>query len=195
MRNRKKIILIGAEGKNETEKRYFTVFNQKQNTYRILFAKGNNTDPEAVLRDLLNNACQEEINVDNGDVLVCLIDVDFKNGREKQLRAMLKKSRKSNVCVYVSNPTFEIWYLLHFRYSTRQYSSNEELIKELNTYIPNYQKSLDIFETIFSKMDFAIKNAKKLEQYHAQNGVTDSLAKLHSTDIYKLVERIQERNV
>lgn len=48
-RKPKKIILIGTEGSNQTEKKYFTAFNQTQSEYKINVAKGNNTDPEGVM--------------------------------------------------------------------------------------------------------------------------------------------------
>lgn len=89
-RKPKKIILIGTEGNNQTEKNYFTAFNQTQSEYKINVAKGNNTDPEGVIRDLLKTAKQEELDLKQGDILACFIDVDFKQGREKELRAAIK---------------------------------------------------------------------------------------------------------
>lgn len=79
-RKPKKIILIGTEGSNQTEKNYFTTFNQTQSEYKINVAKGNNTDPEGVIRDLLKTAKQEELDLKQGDILACFIDVDFKHG-------------------------------------------------------------------------------------------------------------------
>lgn len=79
-RKPKKIILIGTEGNNQTEKNYFTTFKQTQSEYKINVAKGNNTDPEGVIRDLLKTAKQEELDLKQGDILACFIDVDFKHG-------------------------------------------------------------------------------------------------------------------
>lgn len=36
-RKPKKIILIGTEGNNQTEKNYFTAFNQTQSEYKIIY--------------------------------------------------------------------------------------------------------------------------------------------------------------
>lgn len=52
----------------------------------------------------------------------------------------MKLARQNNISVFLSNPCFEIWYLLHFRYSTKLYGSNEEVIKELGSYISDYSK-------------------------------------------------------
>lgn len=181
LRKPKKIILIGTEGSNQIEKNYFTAFNQTQSEYKINVAKGNNTDPEGVIRDLLKTAKQEELDLKQGDILACFIDVDFKRCREKELRAAIKLAKQNNVSLYLSNPCFEIWYLLHFRYSTKPYCSNDEAIKELNNYISDYSKSKDVFELI-------VGNSKKLEDYHLSNGTIDRIKKIPYTDVYKIVE-------
>lgn len=192
-RKTKKIILIGAEGKNQTERKYFKAFNQVQSEYKIMAGKGNNTDPVGVVEDLLKSAKQEELDLKDGDMLACFIDVDFKNGRDQELRAAMKLARQNNISVFLSNPCFEIWYLLHFRYSTKLYGSNEEVIKELGCYISDYSKSKDVYNLIENKIDQALLNTKRLESYHLENGTNDRLKKLPSTEAYKLIEMILEK--
>lgn len=92
-------------------------------------------------------------------------------------------AKQNNVSLYLSNPCFEIWYLLHFRYSTKPYCSNDEAIKELNNYISDYSKSKDVFELI-------VGNSKKLEDYHLSNGTIDRIKKIPYTDVYKIVEML-----
>lgn len=192
-RKTKKIILVGAEGKNQTERKYFKAFNQVQSEYKIMAGKGNNTDPVGVVEDLLKSAKQEELDLKDGDMLACFIDVDFKNGRDQELRAAMKLARQNNISVFLSNPCFEIWYLLHFRYSTKLYGSNEEVIKELSSYISDYSKSKDVYDVIENKIDQALLNTKRLESYHLENGTNDRLKKLPSTEAYKLIEMILEK--
>lgn len=192
-RKTKKIILVGAEGKNQTERKYFKAFNQVQSEYKIMAGKGNNTDPVGVVEDLLKSAKQEELDLKDGDMLACFIDVDFKNGRDQELRAAMKLARQNNISVFLSNPCFEIWYLLHFRYSTKLYGSNEEVIKELGSYISDYSKSKDVYDVIENKIDQALLNTKRLESYHLENGTNDRLKKLPSTEAYKLIEMILEK--
>lgn len=192
-RKAKKIILIGAEGKNQTERKYFKAFNQVQSEYKIMAGKGNNTDPVGVVEDLLKSAKQEELDLKDGDMLACFIDVDFKKGRDQELRAAMKLARQNNISVFLSNPCFEIWYLLHFRYSTKLYGSNEEVIKELGSYISDYSKSKDVYDVIENKIDQALLNTKRLESYHLENGTNDRLKKLPSTEAYKLIEMILEK--
>lgn len=82
LRKPKKIILIGTEGSNQIEKNYFTAFNQTQSEYKINVAKGNNTDPEGVFRDLLKTAKQEELDLKQGDMLVLLMLISNKVGKK-----------------------------------------------------------------------------------------------------------------
>ncbi len=44
-RKRKQVMLIAAEGKNKTEKLYFTSFQDQHGKYSIRFATGLETDP------------------------------------------------------------------------------------------------------------------------------------------------------
>lgn len=43
VKERKRIILIAVEGKNKTEKTYFSNYDDGNKDYRIIFAKGNYT--------------------------------------------------------------------------------------------------------------------------------------------------------
>ncbi|MCF0238755.1 MAG: hypothetical protein HUK24_09155, partial [Sphaerochaetaceae bacterium] len=51
LRKTKKIILITTEGNNQTETNYFKKF--ESDTYRIVFARGNETDPVNMIKNLL----------------------------------------------------------------------------------------------------------------------------------------------
>ena len=82
LRKPKKIILIGTEGSNQIEKNYFTAFNQTQSEYKINVAKGNNTDPEGVFRDLLKTAKQEDLDLKQGDMLVLLMLISNEVGKK-----------------------------------------------------------------------------------------------------------------
>ena len=103
---------------------------------------------------------------------------------------IIREAEAEGVSVGWSNPCFEIWYLLHFRYSTKSYCSNDEVIKELSAYIQDYSKSKDVFELIIGKLETAFKNAKKLEDYHFENGTLDAIKKIPSTEVYKIVDKI-----
>ena len=76
-----------------------------------------------------------------------------------------------------SNPTFEIWFLLHFRYTSKYYADGKEVISDLKKYIPDYEKNKDAFLLCEDRMAEALKNAVKLnkqkEQEKYRNPMTD----------------------
>ncbi len=65
----------------------------------------------------------------------------------------------------VSNPSFEIWLLLHFKYTTKHCADGNAVINELKRYIPDYEKNRDCFLACADRIQEAISNSAKLEQY------------------------------
>lgn len=90
----------------------------------------------------------------------------------------------------VSIPCFEIWLLLHFGYTTRQYGASggnspcDNVIRDLNVHIAGYAKgNAGIFEATRDRINDAIKNAKLLD-VHCDSAQTDD----PSTKVHCLVE-------
>lgn len=189
-RKRKNIILLGSEGKNETERRYFNGFKSKLNHYIIMHTSGNNTDPLGVINNTVDEVNYQELDFENGDLAYVLLDCDINKGvtNEKKLISSLKKAKKNKLIPILSTPAFELWYLLHYRFTSKSFNSNQELISALREYIPTYNKSSDVFHTLFPKTGDAITNAIKLTKYQKENN--SELSQLHktNTDVFQLVE-------
>lgn len=131
-RERKKLILIGTEGRNKTETNYFKNFNKTQNKYVVHFAKGDATDPLGIVNNTYSSVKSENLNLKDGDLAYCFIDFDVnKKNQENIVKQAMEKARSKDIQMLISNPTFEVWYLLHFRYSTKMYNSNLEVVQEL----------------------------------------------------------------
>lgn len=101
---------------------------------------------------------------------------------------MKGRRRKSLVRLGSYKPTTFRQWVVDFRYSTKPYCSNDEAIRDLNSYISDYSKSKDVFELIVGNSKQAIENSKKLEDYHLSNGTIDRIKKNPHTDVYKIVE-------
>ena len=189
-RRRKNIILIGAEGKNKTEKNYFTDLSKDKNKdYVIHYAKGNYTDPCGIVNGIIQSIKQEELDFDNGDYAFYIFDTDVNKNKQKEIDIAIKKAKENHIEIIISNPCFEVWFLQHFRYSTKSYLSNEEVLKELNKYIENYDKSKSYYDLLKDKKDIALFNSIKLAKHHEElDCKQDSLSKNPSTDVYKIVE-------
>lgn len=190
-RQRKSIFVIATEGKNKTEKLYFKQFNSDR--MQLRFAKGNATDPIKLISELKDECKEIDFSKDLGDKAYCVIDSDFSKSKDKQIFEADNVASKNNIEVIVSSPCFEIWYLCHFVFSAKQYSSYEELLKELKKYIPDYTKSKDgIYQQLKLQQEQAIENAKKLEKANLQNGKKRHTVEfMPSTEVYKIVEAVK----
>jgi len=184
----KRMIVTGLEGKNVTEKQYLNHFNSLSSKYRIIFSKGNSSDPVGVVVDTINSLKSYDFDFELGDKAFCLIDTDYGRDREKSLIDAIDLAKKNNIDVLLTNPTFEIWFLLHFKYSTRQYSSNEDVIAELRRYIPNYEKNLDVFSNMSNLLNVAMENSMKLEDYHDRNGSITIMERCPSSKVFELIK-------
>ena len=191
-RNRRKMILIGAEGKNETEVTYFKEFNRKQKTYTIKAAKGNSTDPKGIVEDTVNSVIHEELDFAEGDMAFCVFDTDTNLSKQSQIDEAIRLADRNGVEVVLSIPCFEIWFLQHFENSTGQLTSNGA-IERLLKYIPDYQKSANVFYKLEPHMDVAIRNAKNLEKHHSNIGNHPRNIECNpSTEVYRLVEILKD---
>lgn len=191
-RKRKSIILISTEGKNKTEETYFNNF-KKNKKYSIVYTKGNYTDPVNMVNSLQKEIKERDLQKRYGDSAYCVFDTDVDSSRQSKVDTALSKVQNKNSIIELipSNPCFEIWYKAHFTNSSKSYSNNTELLKDLNKFIPNYQKNMDVYPILFNKINTAINNAISLEQYHLKSniGIYDIKAN-PSTQVYKIVKKL-----
>ena len=115
------------------------------------------------------------------DLIVCLFDMDrlLRNPTEMQLyqRAKKKYSAKKyadSVMFVETNPCTEFWFLLHFLPNVvcRHYENCEQLLPELQKYMPGYEKTKRYFKrtnlykylTENGDLERAMANSEKLCQ-------------------------------
>lgn len=191
-KKRKKLILIGCEGKNKTEKNYFKEFNQRQKKYTIQSAKGNRTDPRGIVEDTISSIEKEELQLEDGDLAFCLFDSDTDIKKQSQIEQAIYLAGQYGVEILLSVLCFEVWFLQHFQYSTGQLSGNQAITK-LKRFIPEYEKNQNIFSKLEAYTEIAVENAKRLEKYHDDIGVQcRSIERNPSTEVYKLVEILKK---
>ena len=122
----------------------------------------------------------------------CVFDRD----RHTTYHAALDKIRRTRlgkrtkIFAISSVPCFEFWLLLHFIYTTKPFDAPpgdsicSRVTEELKKYLPEYQKGdHDVFDRIQNKLDNAITNARRVEQFH-QTSATDN----PSTMVHSLLE-------
>ena len=159
-RNKKNKIIIAVEGKNKTEKIYFDNFDDGKKNYSITIARGNDTDPIKLVRNLEKEMRKREISLKNGDKVFCVFDVDIDYKKNKVIEEAKEFASKNGIQIITSTPCIELWFLLHYDYTTAPLTNNE-VMKRLKKYYPKYEKNINIYMDINSKTSKAIENASK----------------------------------
>lgn len=188
-------ILLVCEGK--TEFNYFCSLIKfyKLNTANIFLIEPSGSAPINVV----NSAIEYAENNSGIDHVMCIFDRDehstYQKALDKIKNCKLKPKAKSEPKFYAitSTPCFEIWLLLHFIFTTKEFcktgnqSASENLARCLRKYIPEYGKNIDdLFCRLGDKrLQIAIVHSKKLA---AHNKKTNS--ENPETNIYELVERL-----
>lgn len=169
IRKTKPIILIIAEGKNVTETNYFKSFQSQYANFNIrLLSVGHETDPKNMLEKIEEYWQKQELSAENGDVAFVVLDLDCDEKKANLIKRLASKSVNSRFIV--SNPCFEVWFLLHYKYSTHSYLTGSELISDLKAFIPDYDKTMDVSSLLYSNIDIAILNAYKLKNHYDSLG-------------------------
>lgn len=189
-RKRKPVMLITAEGRNKTEKQYFNSFQNQYGKYSIRFATGLETDPIGMLKAMENVWKKNELSEKDGDKAYIVLDMDCKPKKIQLVKELQKKSK--NIRFIVSNPCIEVWFILHFIYTTHQFKDSKEPKKELAKYIPGYEESMDISAILRPMLNDAEKHLEQLRGYYETLGVAWGDAKCNPmTDIVEVLEELE----
>ena len=187
-RNRKRIILIAAEGINMTESKYLRGFDDV--SFKLSFVTDKSTDPVNLMKSLIKTAEENNLSAELKDLAFCLVDADVNPKKDRQIRQADKLAADSKIAsLIVSNPCFEIWFLCHHDYSSHQYYSSNEVISALKKIYPDYNKNDErMYSKTIDKVQKAIENAKRLEQEALSSGKTLHTHQFQpSTEAYKVV--------
>jgi len=188
-RERRRYLLIAAEGRNKTERLYIESLIKNQKVYAVHFTAGSETDAPQLVQSAIH-ARERMPDWSEGDAVFVLSDMDTEEYKKAKAEEAIRIADKSEIELLLSTPCFEIWYLLHFRYSTRQYSSSAEAVDELRKYVKDYQKNSDIAEMLKPLQAEAIARAKKAEKYHETAG-RKRWERNSGTEVYHLVELLK----
>lgn len=187
-RKSKRVILIACEGSNKTEKNYFSSFSGRTKDYVIKLVPGNETDPLNLVRQTISSIKDNGLDLKDDDRAFCVFDTDTNSSKNSQIKEAIDLAQDSNIIVITSSPCIELWFLLHFKY-TSAYMRNEDVINELKRVYPKYEKNCNIYNSIYGQTDEAIKNAKRLEKNQIDNGkILQTVEGNPYTEVYKIIE-------
>ena len=188
-RKRKPVMFLSLEGNNKTEKLYLKSLNEDHGEkYALNFTSGRETDLRNMWRSL-HELMSDGFSMDDGDKAYCLCDRDFEPYKLERIREIKQDAHRSQAKLIVSNPCFEIWFLNHFRYSTKTYGSIRELMGDLCTHLPCYEKNIDYYQShLQSKTTDAIRNSiRQIERSNTSNLLDDFIPENPGTEFTEIV--------
>ena len=190
-RKRKNVYLIIAEGKNKTETLYFSNFQEQGRDFYIHFVKaGKNTDADSLYKTLISKWKEMGLSEAEGDRGFIVLDIDNDELKAAKVNQLISKNTVKGIGFIVSNPAFELWFLLHYRYTTKHFKDGDAVIEDLKKHIPNYDKNVDVYGILEDKMEQAAKNAEKLS-VHFKDEKWPSKECNPKTDVGELVKLLQ----
>ncbi|MGB4698431.1 MAG: RloB family protein, partial [Methanothrix sp.] len=126
------------------------------------------------------------ISQEEGDEIYCVYDVD--DNSDAVLNSAKELAEKNGIKIFLSNPCFEIWFLLHFE-QVNKGVSREDLYEQLKKYIKNYDKSGEVYHLLKDLQANAIANAERLNSMHEENGISLSCNACNpSTQVFKMIK-------
>lgn len=189
---KKPLIVICSEGgKKSSEYYYFR--NHANRDLRIQFSTGNSTDPKGMLEDLLKYIRNEDIASEDNCRIFLVLDTDLDERRISEIKEIKQKCTYNNIEIVTSAPTFEIWYLMHYRNNRLKFQTSKEVKRELQNLNGTYTESMDMYKIIKDSTDNARSTAQSLEQQIIRNK-DDLLSSNPHTSIYKILDAIDEFN-
>jgi len=200
----KKVIVIACEGKTEEE--YFKLFNEKNIILKIkdlsieILEKQDIKDKKSApihILDLLEEY-KAYYQIDS-DELWMVVDRDSQNNSKKQLEIIIDKCNKLGFNIALSNPTFELWLLLHIKNiseydsttlikikQNRKINKNKRFLeRELSNLIGGYTKGVIKPDVFLPKVKTAIKQAKQIDKSYKIRKIDN-----FGTTVFLLVENI-----
>ena len=202
---RKRILIVG-EGR-ETETNYFHGLKNKDEVstvFALIIKQGHGGSPEGVVRQAVEYKKREEHRdrerkrINAYDEVWCLLDVESPDNLESLTRA-IALARDNGILICLSNPCFEVWFLLHFVKTGRHYNDSGAVVRDLSIlwqrpFGNEYRKSDQrIYKSMSSRTLEAIQNAQwVLEKHH--EGKENALDCNSSTDVYRLVKFLLGRD-
>ena len=158
-RKRKSVIYLICEG-SETEIKYFKKFRRRGCNIDIIPISSQYKAADKLVQKAKSTMGFNPYYPEDGDMIWCVFDRD--DNTNQMLNSAKRIAQKEGYKIAFSNPSFEIWFLLHFQNQTTEVKDCDAAIKMLKQkgYIENYEKNKDIYEMLKPLQEEAIKRSR-----------------------------------
>lgn len=195
-------IYIFCEG--TTEEIYLKHFEDRNHNAKIIPVETGHTDALGIVQFAKKyiNRKDEDFNLELGDRGYCVFDSDPRSNTDiKKVFNILHGYRHKGLHSIFSNPSFEVWFVLHFKaapYGMSAEQMKQEIKKLVKSSYPQYSETTDIYEFLSPMQKDALKRARLLHtsQSEAYNTVYSHECNPY-TDIFNFIDymnRVKEEN-
>ncbi len=185
-RDTKPVTYIFCEGE-KTEPTYFSRWRERGMSLHIF--KVSHTDPPGIIKDAQEIISGRSFEPTQGDSVWCVYDVDANSNAILAKAATLAK--KNCFDIALSNPCFELWYILHFELQGGELTSTAA-IGRISSYIAGYTKNMDVFDTLTARIPVALTNAAIIRRRYGQEiGPIQDRSCNPFTNVDVLVQKLQ----
>ena len=166
-----KKVFICCEG-DQTERIYFNSIRKSlrlsKDRIKVLF---NGSAPISVVQGLISEIeDRTEFNPADGDEAWAVFDGDehINSDRPGWDRA-LALAVENGIKIAISNPCFELWFLLHFQEQSANLSRSEAR-RKLKEHVESYEKNMDLYPRYLKdRTALAVQRAQSLAAVHSRN--------------------------
>ena len=177
-------IFILTEG--ETEKIYLNHLKQRGHNYSLHIQSYGRNDPLKMVKRCNEIFRNRGMSVRRGDHAFCVMDVD--NCKDDDFRKALQYSEKNRIQIILSNPCFEVFFLLHFTDEIPNLTS-KEMKKELSNHIEGYRETGDYWHFLLENQSDALMRSRC---YHLDNdSVINGILGTNVWVLFDLVKRLK----
>ena len=170
-RKRNSVIYLICEG-SETEIRYFKKFRKRGCNIDIIPISSQYKAADKLVQKAKSTMGFNPYYPEDGDMIWCVFDRD--DNTNQMLISAKELAIKEGYKIAFSNPSFEIWFLLHFQNQTSEMENCDAVIRTLvnKGYLKDYKKNQDFYDILEPFQKQAIENSKKriekLEKNHIE---------------------------
>ncbi len=165
------VVYLICEG-SETEIRYFRKFRSRECHIDIVPISSQYKSADRLVQKARSTMGTSPYYPDEGDMIWCVFDCDDNTNPTlaKAKRTALKEGYK----LAFSNPSFEVWFLLHFNNQIAPIENCDAAIKLLKQKgrLEQYEKNKNVYDQLQPLQALAIERAKKrvlaLEAEHTE---------------------------
>ena len=170
-RQRSPILLLVCEGRNKTERKYFSHYKVRELPYRLEIRDSEATDVMGMARRAANLYKEYQMDPEIGDLAFCLIDLDLR--RDKYDAYLNAKQKYPQVRFIVSNPCFEIWLLYYFTENPKAESSSQAVKEQMKKCVPGYNEAMDVYDQcdLEDKYAVAINRSEKKNAFYEEDKI------------------------